>query len=276
MLGNLVSGTGGAVASLFGSDDPPKAILNRFAAPTAKASGALSSELLKDVNSLSKGALDTYMGGQGKLTSLAGQQEGVLNDILARNLNADPNALLQNVGQTAFGFINPSVINPLAQFDVNSVNLSRRARGLNPAAVDSTAERLRNARVASGRYFDVARDAYNALPNLYGQAFQQQQANQANAAGIVPQIAGAYEGIFSRPTTGILNRINTANAANAAGGSGIQNILSATQGYQTPQNFADRLGAASQQIGSSMSQTEAGIGSILGALGGGGGGGGGL
>lgn len=265
-VGDIVSGGGGALASLFGSDEAPKAILNRYAAPTAKASGALSTDLLRDTNALSKQALDTYLGGQGKMTALAGQQEGVLNTLLNRNLNADPNALLQSVGNTAFGFINPSTIAPLAQFDVNQDVLMRRARGLNPAAVSSTADRLRNSRIASQRYYDVAQNAFNALPNLYGQAFQQGQSNEASAAGLIPQIAGAYEGVFSRPTTGLLNRANVAGAAQNVGTQGISNIMGATQGYQQPRNWADRIGAASQDLGGMVN-------GIAGLMGGGGGGG---
>src|SRR5678816_1179643 len=76
--GDIFSSGGGALASLFGSDDAPKAVLNRFAAPTAKASGALSSGLLNDVNSLSKNALDQYLSYQPKMGALVGQQEGCL------------------------------------------------------------------------------------------------------------------------------------------------------------------------------------------------------
>lgn len=265
--GDIFSGGGGAIASLFGSDEPPKAILNRFAAPTAKAGGALSTDLLTDTNKLSKDALDQYLAAQPRFLDLAGRQEGVLSDILGRRMAADPNALLQQVGNTAFGFINPSVIDPLARFDVNQDILNRRARGLNPAAVDSTASRLRNARIASGRYLDASRDVLNTLPNLYGQAFNQGQANEATAAGIVPQIAAAYEGVFNRPTTGILNRVGTANAALGAGGSSIGNINAATQGFQQPRNWADRIGAASQDIGSMVN----GIAGLAGGAAGGGG-----
>jgi len=265
--GDIFSGGGGAIASLFGSDDAPKAVLNRFAAPTAKAGGKLSTDLLTDTNALSKSALNDYLALQPKFTSLAGQQEGILNDILSRRLAMDPNAILQNVGNTAFGFINPNVVDPLSRFDVNSMNLLRRARGLNPAAVDSTADRLRNARIASGRYYDVARDAYGALPNLVSQVYAQNALNDATAAGIVPQIANAWEGVAARPTMGVLNRIGAANASLGAGGNSIANINAATQGFKQPQNWADRIGAASQNVGQMVN----GIASVAGGASGGGG-----
>lgn len=271
MASDLISGGSGAIASLFGSDEAPRAVLNRFAAPTAKAAGALGSGLLTDVSSLGKTALDRYLAEQPRMEGLASDQEGVLRNLLGRRLNADPNALLQDVGNTAFGFINPNVVNPLSQFDVNSANLARRARGVNPAALDSTSERLRNARIASGRYYDVARDAYQALPNLYGQAFNQNAANEAAAAGAIPAISAAYEGVASRPTTGILNRIGTTGAAQDVGAKTIGNITSATQGYKQPRNFADRLGAAGQDIGSGLSGTLGQVAGLAGSLGGGGG-----
>lgn len=265
--GDIFSSGGGALASLFGSDDAPKAVLNRFAAPTAKASGALSSGLLNDVNSLSKNALDQYLSYQPKMGALVGQQEGVLNSILNRRLGADPVGLLRDVGNTAFGFIDPNVLNPLAAYDVNADALMRRARGLNPAAVDSTADRLRRSRIASDRYYTAARDAYASLPNLYGQAFNQGALNDNAAAGLLPQIAASYEGLATRPVTGLMQRIGTAGAANQVGGQGIQNILNSTQGYKQPQNFFDRLGAASQDIGNMVN----GIAGVAGGAAGGGG-----
>jgi hypothetical protein len=155
---------GGAVASLFGEDAAPRAVLNRFAAPTAKPLGQYGGALLGDIQPLQRQATQDYLGYQPKFGALAGQQEGVLNQLLSRRLNADPNQLLRDVGQTAFGFIDPNVVSPLAKFDVNYDTLARRARGLNPAAVDSTAERLRNARIASGRYYDTAKQAYWSPP----------------------------------------------------------------------------------------------------------------
>lgn len=266
--GDIISGGGGAIASLFGSDEAPRAVLNRFAAPTAKASGRLSTDLLSDVNALSKSALDRYLAAQPQLEGLAGQQEGVLRDILNRRSTFDPTNLLRDVGSTAFSFINPSVIEPLSRFDVNMDVLNRRARGLSPAAVDSTADRLRRARVASGRYLDTARDVYATLPNLFGQAFNQGLMIDAQTGAIIPQIAAGYESLAARPTAGIMNRISTAGSAQNVGSQGIQNILNATQGYRQPRNWADRIGAASQDIGQMVN----GIAGLAGGAAGGGGG----
>lgn len=276
MIGGMVESVGHGIQNIFGSDKAPKAIYNRYAAKTAKNVGTLGADLTGDVNQQAKDAFNTYMAGQGKQEALAGQQEGVLNTLMNRRLGADPNQLLQQIGNTAFGFINPNVVNPLSQFDVNSNKLMRSARGLNPAAVDSTSERLRNAGIASGRYLDTARQAYGALPGLYNSAYGQGVTNDQMAAGYIPQIAGTYNAVSERPSQGIQNRIDTVGSTMDAAGKGIQNILNATQGYKTPQNFADKLGKTGVQTGQQMQQDEAQmmsmISSVMGSMEGGGGG----
>lgn len=255
-LGGLVSSGGQVIQDLWGSNAPPRAILNLHAAPAVKAGVNLSTGLATDVNSLSKDALNRYMTEQPHQEALAGQQAGVLNTLLSRRMAADPNRLLQDVGGTTFGFINPSVVSPLARFDVNYDTLARRARGLNPASVDSTAARLRDARIASGRYYDVAKEAYGALPGLYNQAYNQNAGNEAAAAGYIPQIAGAYESVASRPTTGIMNRINTAGAAGNVARQGVDTAVAGTAGFHQAKNMADRIGAAGQHVGQQFSQDE--------------------
>lgn len=271
MLGGLISSTGQGIQNLWGSDSPPQAILNRYAAKTAKGSAKLGEDVTGEVNDDVKKAFATYMAGQGKQEELARGQENVLGTLRDRRMEADPNKLLQQIGNTAFSFINPNVVNPLAQFDVNSNKLQRSARGLNPAAVDSTSERLRNARIASGRYYDVARDAYASLPGLFNSAYAQGNANDAAVAGYNPAIAAAYESVASRPTKGIMNRIGTTSASLDTARKSIGNVLDATQGYQQPQNIWDKIGKTGVQTGQQMSQDEAQImstaGSALGAMG---------
>lgn len=273
MVGGMVESVGSGIQNIFGSDKPPKAIYNRYAAKTARNVGKLGEDLTFDVNQQAKNAFNTYMAAQPKQEALAGQQAGVLNTLMGRRLGADPNQLLQSIGNTAFGFINPNVVNPLAQFDVNANKLMRAARGLNPAAMDSTSERLRNAQIASGRYLDTARQAYGALPGLYNSAYGQGITNDQMAAGYIPQIAGTYNAVSERPSQGIQNRIDTISATQDAAGRGIQNILNATQGYQTPENFADKLGKTGIQTGQQMQQDEAQmmsmISSVMGSMEGG-------
>lgn len=278
MLGGLVSSTGYGIKNIFGSDKPPKAVLNRFAAKTAKGVGRLGEDLTRDVNKDAAAAFNTYMAEQGRQGALAGQQENVLNTLLNKRLASDPNQLLRDIGTTAFGFINPNVVNPLSQFDVNSDRIARMARGLNPAAVDSTSERLRNARIASGRYYDAARQAYGALPGLYNSAYGQGVTNDQLARGYIPQIAGTYEAVAERPTYGIQNRIGTTSDAIETANRAINAIKNATQGYQEQRNFADKLGETGIYTGQQMQQDEARmmamIQSVVGAMGSAQGGGG--
>jgi hypothetical protein len=257
MLGGLVSSTGQGIQNIWGSDDPPKAILNRYAAKTAKGAARLGEELTGDIGQQVRDAFATYMREQPRQEALARDQEGVLTTLRDRRLGANPNALLGDVGKTAFGFIDPNVINPLSRFDVNSNMLMRSARGLNPAAVDSTSERLRNARIASGRYYDVARDAYSALPGLYKEAYGQGVTNDAAAAGYTPSIAASYDAVASRPTRGIMSRIGTTTAGIDTSRKAIDAVTSATQGYQQPQNIWDKIGKTGVQTGQQMQQDEA-------------------
>ena len=263
MLGGLVSSTGQGIQNIWGSDDPPKAVLNRYAAKTAKGTARLGEELTADIGQQVRDAFATYMGGQPKQEELARTQEGVLSTLRDNRLNADPNALLQDIGRTTFGFIDPNVVNPLARFDVNSNILRRNAAGLNTAAVDSTADRLRNARIASGRYYDVSRDAFNALPGLYNSAYNQGVANDAAAAGYTPAIAAAYDAVASRPTRGIMSRIGTTGAGIDTARKAIDAVVAATQGYKQPQNIWDKIGQTGIDTGQQMQQDEAKIMSVI-------------
>lgn len=229
------------LVGMFGSDAPPRAILNRHAAPIQGAGKALATSTLRAIRPDIAAAFDTYMAGQGKQEGLAADQEGTLRTLLARRLADDPQTNLENIFRTAFSQIDPNVIAPLARFDVNTGILANRARGISPGAIDSTAERLRNARVASGRYYDVARNVYNVVPQLFNSAYAQGQANDASAAGFIPQISAGYEAVSSRPFQAIMNRLRAVAEGQGVESRGIANAVSATQGYQQPQNFADKF-----------------------------------
>lgn len=278
MLGGLISSTGQGIQNIWGSDDPPKAILNRYAAKTAKGVAKIGEDLTGGIGDQINAAYNTYLMGQPKQEQLAASQEGVLNTLRDRRLAADPNQLLNDVGKTAFGFIDPNVVAPLARFDTNYMNLARKARGINTGAIDSTANRLRDARVASGRYYDVSRDVINQLPTLFNSAYGQGVANDAAAAGYNPAIAANYNAVAERPTRGILNRIGTSGAAIDAARKGIDAVVAATQGYKQPENIWDKIGKTGVQTGNQMSQDEAQmmsfIQSAMGSAEGGSGGGG--
>lgn len=260
---------------MFGSDKPPTAVANRFAAPIMNSGRRLAVSNLNAIKPEIADAFNTYMAAQPKEEALAGQQEGVLNTLLNRRLAYDPNQQLRDIFQAAFSQIDPNVISPLARFDVNSNILAQRARGVNPGAIDSTAERLRNARIASGRYYDVARNVYNIVPTLFNSAYAQGMGSDQAAAGYVPGISAAYEAVANRPYQGIMNRIAAARAGQGIESQGIANQLAGTQGYKEHKNWADKLSKTlAADEATVMKLAQMALSAYTGGLAGGGGGGG--
>lgn len=260
----------GSIFSAFGSDK----VTPRYLNPSLnKPLTELGKSALSSLQTGGQAAEDMYNLGTAKQQALMGQQEGIANQLLNRRLNADPNALLQQIGKTAFGFIDPNVVAPLAQFDVNSEKLARAARGLNSASVDSTAERLRNARVASGRYLDTARQAYGALPGLYNSAYGQGIQNDSIAQGLIPSVARGYRALDMAPAEAAQIRSDLANQ----GAGNVGNINEATKsgvfGYKQHKNVWDKLAQVDSTIKSDVQDIVGMAGSLAGMGGGQGGGG---
>lgn len=260
----------GSIFSAFGSDK----VTPRY----------LSKDLNKPLTALGKSALDSLQtGGQAaedrfnlgtiRQEGLMGEQEGIARNLLNRRLNADPNALLQQIGNTAFSFIDPNVVAPLAQFDVNSDKLMRSARGLNPAAVDSTSERLRNARVASGRYLDTARQAYGALPGLYNSAYGQGVQNDAMAQSYLPGVMRGYRNLDTAPAEAAQIRSDLANQGAGNVGNINEAVRSGVYGYKQHKNVWDKLAQVDSTIKSDVKDIVGMAGSLAGMGGGQGGGG---
>lgn len=264
-----------AIGAGFGSDKvTPKYLAPGLKKPlTTLTKGALSA--------LDQGGIDAqnaFNAGTAKQLDLVTDQEGVLRSLLAKRMSTDPTQLLQNVGKTAFSFIDPNVVNPLARFDVNANRLNSMARGINPAVVDSTANRLRDSRIASGRYYDTARQVYGSLPALYNQVFNAGVTSDEMAGGYLPTIMSAYRRIDRSP-------LEAAELRSSAADSGAQNVMNANQalktgvyGYQKERNIADRLGAVDESMMDSterLVQMASQVAGMMGGEGGGGEGGGG-
>jgi hypothetical protein len=260
----------GSIFSAFGSDKvSPRYLTKGLTSPLTN----LGKSALESLQTGGQAAEDKYNAGTARQESLMGEQEGVARNLLNRRLNADPNALLQQIGNTAFGFINPNVVNPLSQFDVNSEKLMRSARGLNPAAVDSTSERLRNARVASGRYLDTARQAYGALPGLYNSAYGQGVQNDTMAKGYIPDIMRGYRNLDTAPAEAAQIRSDLANQGAANVGNINSALKSGVYGYKQGKNVWDKLAAVDSGIKSDVKDMVGMAGSLAGMGGGQGGGG---
>jgi len=260
----------GSIFSAFGSDKvTPRYLTKGLNAPLTE----LGKSALNSLQTGGQAAEDKYNLGTARQESLMGEQEGIARNLLNRRLNADPNQLLQQIGNTAFGFINPNVVNPLSQFDVNSNKLARAARGLNPAAVDSTAERLRNAQIASGRYLDTARQAYGALPGLYNSAYGQGIQNDQMAQNYLPGVMRGYRNLDTAPAEAAQIRSDLANQGAGNVGGINQAIKSGVYGYKQGSNVWDKLAAVDSTIKSDVKDIVGMAGSLAGMGGGQGGGG---
>lgn len=260
----------GSIFSAFGSDKvTPRYLTKGLNAPLTD----LGKSALASLQTGGQAAEDRYNLGTARQEALMGEQEGVARNLLSRRLGADPNALLQQIGQTAFGFINPNVVNPLSQFDVNSDRIMRAARGLNPAAVDSTADRLRNARIASGRYMDTARQVYGALPGLYNSAYGQGLQNESIAQGLLPSVMRGYRDLDTAPAEAAQIRSDLANRGAENVGNINQAVRSGVYGYKQGQNVWDKLAHVDSTIKSDVKDLVGMAGSLAGMGGGQGGGG---
>lgn len=273
-----------AIGAGFGSDE----VTPRYLAPSlTKPLAKLGKQALSSLGTGAAAAEQKYNLGTARQEGLMGEQEGVVRQLLSRALNQDPNQLLQDVGRTAFGFIDPNVVAPLSRFDVNYDRLGRMARGLSPAAVDSTAQRLRDARIASGRYYDVARNIYGQLPQLYNQVFNAGLSNADLAAGYLPGLMRGYRQLDVAPLEAAQLVSNAANMGSQNVGNINNALRSGVYGYQQQRNIWDRLGAVDTSMWNSLKDAVqmaasvyggmlgggAGLGGLGGMMGGGGGGG---
>lgn len=260
-----------AIGAGFGSDE----VTPRYLAPSlTKPLARLGKQALSSLGTGASAAEQKYNLGTARQESLMGEQEGVVRNLLSRALNQDPTRLLQDVGRTAFSFIDPNVVSPLSRFDVNYDRLGRMARGLNPAAVDSTSERLRNARIASGRYYDVARNIYGQLPQLYNQVFNAGLSNADLAAGYIPGLMRGYRNLDTAPLEAAQLVSNAANLGSQNVGNINNALRSGVYGYQQQRNIWDRLGAVDTSMWNSLKDAVQMAASVYGGLLGGGAGGG--
>lgn len=259
-----------AIGAGFGSDK----VTPKYLAPGLKKPlTTLTKNALESLNTGGAAAEDAFNAGTAKQAQLVGDQEGVLRQLLARRLGSNPEELLRSVGNTAFGFISPNVVEPLARFDVNSDRLRRLAAGLSPGAIDSTAQRLRDARNASGRYYDVARQVYGALPNLYNQVFNAGVTSDEMASGYLPTIMSAYRRLDRAPLEAAELRSAAANAGAGNVGAANNALKSGVYGYQKERNIWDRLGAVDTSMWNSLQEAVQMAASVYGMIGGGGAGG---
>jgi hypothetical protein len=246
--GGSSGGIGSIVGALGGSNAPRREVFSRGTWPLLTSVRGTARDVSDYTRRALPGFFADYERGTAQQRGFQGEQEGVLRNLLARRMGSDPEALLRRTGSTLFGFIDPNVLDPLGRADVNRDIVMRRARGLNPGAIDSTAERLRNARIASGRYYDVARNVYGALPQVYQQLRDAGVADEAIAAGYIPQIQQGYRTLDYAPLGAIQGGQQAAlggiSLPAAYGPAARANVY----GYHQPMNTADRFARAGQGV----------------------------
>lgn len=268
-------GIGTSIAAGFGkSNEAPKPVFLPGTGRLTRPLSDLSRDALLSLRTGGAAAEDAFNAGTAKQTSLLGEQEGIVRSILNRRLGQSPEDLLRTVGNTAFGFINPNVVDPLSRFDVNSDRIRRLAAGLSPGAIDSTAQRLRDARIASGRYYDTARQVYGALPGLYNQVFNAGVTNDEMASSYLPSIMNAYRRLDRAPLEAAELRARAAEQGAPIVGNTADAIRKGVYGYLQPTNWADKLGAVDLEMRKSLQDAVSMASQVYGMVGGMGGGGG--
>jgi hypothetical protein len=239
---------GGIAAGLGGSNAAPKPKYYQGSLPLLRGVSGVGRDVLANLRSQLPSFYSGFERGTEQQRGLQGEQEQVLRTLLQRRLASNPQEQLREAGNTLFSFINPNVVSPLARFDVNYNNALRTARGLNPSTFDSTADRLRNARIASGRYYDVARDVYGQLPRVYQQLRDAGVTDEMLAAGAIPQIQQGYRALDLAPLVPLQASIDLTRSATGIpadyGAASRANIY----GFHQPQNIWDRLGTAGGNV----------------------------
>ena len=272
-----------AIGAGFGSDKWNQMNI-KGTKPLIKPLSNLGVDTLNTLRTGAKTFADTWNAGTAKQAGLMGDQEGILRSLLNRRMSNDPSQLLRDVSGQVMSLIDPNVLAPLSQFDVNSDAIMRRARGLNPAAVDSTAERLRRGRISSGRYMDAARSLAPLIPSLYNQVYNAGVNNDEMSAGYLPNVMSGWRTIDQASLVPMSTAVDLTNAGAGAVGNISDNLKKGIFGYVKDRNLADRLGAMDASMWNSLQEAVqmassvygmiggGGIGGMMGGMGGGGGG----
>lgn len=237
---------GGLVSAFGGSDKPPEAVYFPGGANVLADANRLSRDTFQALRPGLADFRDSFARGTERQLGLQDEQADIFRGLTQRALNRDPQQQLRETGNTLFNFIDPNVIEPLARADVNRARVTALRYGLNQDVADSTANRLRNARISSGRLYDVARDVYSRLPQIYQQVRDAGITDEMLAAGYIPQIQAGYRNIDMAPLVPL--QASVALTRNALGipvdlGAGNRALA---YGFHQPRNLADRFGEAGE------------------------------
>lgn len=238
----MASEGGGLLSNLFGSD---KGYKPQYDSETLHGlNDSLANELSTNLG-LNRTSLGDYS------QNIAGNQPAV-NDLVSRYTNLakgiqgranDPFANYKQIGDYFSGLINNNAVNPVINNLVNQLGVRRAVAGINPG-IDSTADRLQRAGIASKVRLSALQDLMNNLTPASNALFNQRQMQDAASLNLAPselalrnQAAGqALLPLYARNQS-IMDSIAGAQAAALANKA---NIF----GYKKDENFWDKAGKA--------------------------------
>ena len=178
-----------------------------------KRSADVGKDVLDNLRRSLPGFFSGFERGTEQQRGFQGEQENVQRNLLGRNLAYDPQQFLKQTGDTLFGFTNPNILAPYAQSLAKQLSLHNRAIGRNPAARDSTSQRLGTENAMARAYLENARNIYGILPGVYGQARQQGLDAEQLAAGRIPSIMRGYRELDYAPLAPLQASIDLSRSA---------------------------------------------------------------
>lgn len=247
-FGGQAGGLGGVIAAFGGSDKPPVPVLLPGAAGLLQRGANLARSTYGALQSGLDAFRNAYEQGTQRQLGLQNEQADILRGLTQRALNRDPLQQLKETGNTLFSFLDPNVINPAAAAAANRFRVHAMAQGINPDVANSTVQRIQDARNANSLRYNLARDIYGQIPNVYNQVRNAGITDEMLAAGYNPMIQAGYRAIDMAPLVPLQASVDLTNQGIDLSGRYGQNYRGNVYGYHKPMNLADRFGAAGQSL----------------------------
>lgn len=256
------------LSAIGGEKGPPQEVWSLDTKPQVK---ALTKFGLGTINTLAPASAEAAARSKEAQTrndALLQQQAGIWQGLLNKPM-LDPLATYGAVGDKLFSYIQPNVLDPIANFAVNRGRADDRALLGTNGPLFSTSSRLRDAARSNQVWLDVAKSIIPQINPGFNQVFNAGLASDAadvNRAGFIPQLMSLNQSNALSPYNPVMAQINAWNALSSGfGNQGTNTALNRT-GFLQKQNGWDRAGAATDAIMSRVGQ----VASLYGSLGGGG------
>lgn len=244
------AGLGGVIAAFGGSDKPPVPIQFPGLAGLTQRAARLGRNAYDYLGRALPAWQSSFEQGTQRQLGLQNEQADILRGLTQRALARDPQQQLRETLGTLGSFIQPNVLDPLARFRANMATTNALARGTGNLgrAYGSTARRLADAAAGQRAYYDVAREVYGALPNVYNQVRNAGITDELLASGYIPQLQAGYRQIDLAPLIPLNETLNVTGGGIDLSGRAGRNFRDTVYGYHQPMNLADRFGAAGQSM----------------------------